>query len=436
AVALATIPAPTGIVLGTSTVADTAVTASTTTLVPTNIFPVSSNGIIFGGGSGGPVIAAATDPAPAQESASIIATVDDPATTTDEVPVVTDTSTTDLDNPAAVINEIEWAGDMFDGGREWIELKNRTANDVDLSNYVIYAKDGGSQYIPLVGTLPANGFFVVQRDSRAPFSSASEQIQITPFDQLADSGEQLALARIDDTGTTTVDMTPALDACSGWCAGSASADQGETLSMERISADALGANPSNWASNDTYSVTAAMPTPVGQPWKANGLPLYATPLQENSLHQPDIGFYCNPDKYSITVGQNYHPQTGQCTVLDRNIPFPGPLSAGVFKGVVGSSTQVGSLPGFFHSGKSAAITVDFSDAHDGDQYFVAMWQPIFFAGLIGGGTCTNPNDDIRLPLYFTTGHWLARDGFCGDFTSDMTSVPETPFVLIPFTYTQ
>ena len=430
----------TGIVLGTSTETDTIAISTTTPLIPKNIFPTSSNGVVWGGGQGGgggsATPAAEVDPV----AETTPTTVDTSGALADSTPAdlepAANTPVIDLHNPPVVINEIEWAGDMFDGGREWIELKNRTANDIDLSNYVIYAQEGGSQYIPLIGTLPGNSsgqpFFVVQRDPKAPLPAGNAQV--FAFDQLGGGGEQLALARIDSNGTTTIDMTPALSACSGWCAGSGvdQQNQYETLSMERVSADIIGTDPTNWASNDTYTVTSNMPPP--NPWNANGLPLYATPLMENSLHLPATGFYCNPDKYPLTPGQGYHPQTGQCTVLDRNIPFPGPLSAGVFKGIVGSSTQVGTLPGYFHSGKISPITVDFSDAEAGDQYFVAIWQPNFDASLIGGGRCTNPNDDARLPSYFTTGHWLSRDGWCGDFTVDRTDVPETPYVLIPFTY--
>ncbi len=333
-----------------------------------------------------------------------------------------------------VINEIEWAGDMFRDGREWIELKNRTPFTIDLSSLAIYAEDGGTQNIALTGTIAPHvagnvfaGFFVVERLDTAPLSP--DFAQVSPFDQLADSGEQLALAQVTGTATTTLDETPPISACNGWCAGSARADQSETLSMERVSADASGTDPSNWASNDTYTVTPNMPTPRDQPWLANGLPLYATPLQENSLHLPRFGFYCNPDVYPLTPGGSYHPQTGQCTVIDRDIPYPGPLSAGVFKGVVGSSTQVGTLLGYPNSGKISPITVDFSDALPGDQYFVAIWRPAF-----GGDRCTMENDDARLPSYFTTGHWYERDGWCGSFNVDTTTPPNKQYEFVGFTY--
>jgi hypothetical protein len=429
-------PAPKGLVLGTST---EVVDASTTLIVPKNIFPASANGPVWTSGgtsSGGstPAPALVIDPVAVTTPVVIDAPADATTTPVDTPPALLDV--VDLQNPSLVINEIEWAGDMFDHGREWIELKNRTAQDIDLTGYVIYAKSGGSQYISLSGTLPAYkdglGFFVVERDAYAPLRNGTAQV--FAFDQLDDSGEQLALARVDNTGTTTIDMTPTVAACNGWCAGSALADQGETLSMERVSADAAGTDPSNWASNDTFTVTPNMPTPAGQPWLANFLPLYANPLQENSLHLPRVGFYCNPDTYPIAPGSAYHPQTGQCTVMDRDIPYPGPLSAGVFKGVVGSSTQEGLLQGLFRTGKVGTITVDFSDALPGDQYFVAIWQPAFDASLGGGAVCTIPDDYVRMPSYFTTGHWLNRDGYCGGFSVDTTDVPETHFEYIPFTY--
>ena len=105
-----------------------------------------------------------------------------------------------------VINEIEWAGDKVDPAREWFELKNRTPYDIDLSNMALYAEQGGSQYIPLTGTM--SGFFIVERINGAPANAASN-IEVNTFDQLADSGEQVALAWQSGAGTTTLDETPA-----------------------------------------------------------------------------------------------------------------------------------------------------------------------------------------------------------------------------------
>ncbi|MDO8548494.1 MAG: lamin tail domain-containing protein [bacterium] len=333
--------------------------------------------------------------------------------------------------PAIVINEVQWAGDAVDSGREWIELKNLSAQSIDLSDLVIVATEGGSQYIPLAGTISPLGFFIIQRDPLAPLNPAanvgfdfSAILRVIPFDQLSDSGEELALVEVGDWGTTTVDTTPPVSACGGWCAGKTVAGSGlnATLSMERIDANASGENASNWASNDTYTASANMPG-------GNGQALYGTVLLENSQHiAQDFGWFCSPDTYPITLGQTYHPEANTaCTYLARFVPWQTNIMSGLFMGTVGSSTSLVIHNSWIGTSAQFVEGVD-PVTQPGEQFFAAVWA-------VRTDTYPQPLDNLTFVTYFTTGHRWARDGFDGPLidTGD-TNPPHDNFRVVPFTY--
>jgi hypothetical protein len=153
AVALAVMspaPAPAGVVLGTSTEDTNTTAASTTPLVPKNIFPTSSNGPIVGGGSGGsvapdPVADTATDPAPdvdvaVDDDASTTIAISDDATTTDATTTPEVASTTP-DVPPPPPPPAPLFSDNFDSydGSGWSTLQNNPNG-----TYVDFGFDNGS----------------------------------------------------------------------------------------------------------------------------------------------------------------------------------------------------------------------------------------------------------------------------------------------------
>jgi cardiolipin synthase len=61
-----------------------------------------------------------------------------------------------------VINEVAWMGTAASTYDEWIELKNNTDQDVDLNGWTLAAEDG-TPSIALTGTIPANGYYLLER---------------------------------------------------------------------------------------------------------------------------------------------------------------------------------------------------------------------------------------------------------------------------------
>ncbi len=330
-----------------------------------------------------------------------------------------------------VINEIMWTGDTVDAGREWVELKNNTPYSIDASQLTLHATEGGTQYIPLSGTLPPrsymNGMRIVQRMSDAPLNPQanigldfSPILQVFPFKKLADTGQQLSLGWYNSNSTTTIDITPVISICGGWCAGSLSTTTlNGAVSMERISATTSGAVAQNWASNDTFHASANMPGGWGQP-------LYATVLAENSPHWPALGWFCSPDTWPIVAGQVYRPPSSNCIYLARFVSWPSQVSGALFSGDVGSSTLIAIHSAwYFKDGLVSSANDTITNAQVGDNFFVAMWKFEDATSL--------PSYDNSMVSWLSKGHRLvgSRDN---PILSTDTDPPNINYRIIPFTY--
>lgn len=117
------------------------------------------------------------------------------------------------------INEIAWMGTTGSFNDEWIELRNTTGASISLAGWTLNAADG-TPSINLSGSIPANGFFLLERtdDSSVPGIAAD----LIYSGALENGGETLELR---DSGGALVDSV------SGWSAG----DNSTKATMERTS---------------------------------------------------------------------------------------------------------------------------------------------------------------------------------------------------------
>ncbi|MCW9054868.1 MAG: hypothetical protein OQJ98_02720 [Candidatus Pacebacteria bacterium] len=262
-----------------------------------------------------------------------------------------------------VINEIAWAGTQASAADEWIELYNRTNYTLDLSHVVLYAEDL-VPYLELAGPVASKSYYLIERgDSNT--TSAAEDIVLAFSGQgsgsgLSNSGEVLYLAQaFGSIATTTLDRTPDLASCGGgWCGGDASSK----TSMERKDVDVAGDDPSNWNSNNTYTVNDTD--------EAGGV-MYCTPKSQNSISILTVGYYCPNETESYVAGQAYTPVSGTCTYLSENLS--GNRYGDLYRGVVGSATIVnghslGTNPSSTQNNDSVA------DPVDGENMFAAMYE--------------------------------------------------------------
>ena len=146
-----------------------------------------------------------------------------------------------------VINEIMWMGsDPAEGGSiadEWIELRNTTSEDIDLSGWTIEnlgTNDNPTITIPS-GTITAGGYFLIANyPSTHPSSAISDFIAVdfaSTSVNLNNGGEQLTLR---DAGNNIIDQTPT----GSWAAGNNTA--GLYQSMERNHVPGDGTLITSW----------------------------------------------------------------------------------------------------------------------------------------------------------------------------------------------
>lgn len=100
-----------------------------------------------------------------------------------------------IDSGDIVINELMWMGSYMDPNDSWIELRNTTSSDIDISGFqlskiVIGGAGGDGKHhvfmleIPAGFIIPANGFFVISK-----LDKASSKINVDP--NLVDSNLEL-----------------------------------------------------------------------------------------------------------------------------------------------------------------------------------------------------------------------------------------------------
>ena len=120
-----------------------------------------------------------------------------------------------------IINEIAWIGTITSANNEWIELYNDGETIVNLDGWTLKADDGAPE-INLFGTIPAKGFFLLERtdDETAPGISAD----LIYKGALGNDGENLKL--YNGSG----DLIDQIICADAWPAGDNSTKQ----TMERI----------------------------------------------------------------------------------------------------------------------------------------------------------------------------------------------------------
>lgn len=174
--------------------------------------------------------------------------------------------------PVVVINEVAWGGTAANFNHEWIELYNNSGAAVDLNGWTLLSSTDGSPTIPLTGTIPAHGYYLLERSSDCAVSDI-------PADQppytggLNNTGERLELR--DGSGT----VVDSADGTGGWPAGSGLPDY---YSMERVD-PTMPDSRANWAGNDGVTRNGL---------DCNGQPLNGTPKARNSAFVPpsaDLG---------------------------------------------------------------------------------------------------------------------------------------------------
>jgi len=137
-----------------------------------------------------------------------------------------------------VVSEIAWMGTTSSYNDEWIELYNNTGSTISLDGWTLNATDG-SPDIQLSGTIPAGGYYLLERTDDTTVSEVTANLIYTG--SLSNSGETIELR--DDSQNL-------IDSVDAWYAG----DNDTKATMARQDTTASGTNSSNWfTSTATYA---------------------------------------------------------------------------------------------------------------------------------------------------------------------------------------
>jgi phosphatidylserine/phosphatidylglycerophosphate/cardiolipin synthase-like enzyme len=135
------------------------------------------------------------------------------------------------------INEVAWMGTTYSYNDEWIELYNTASTAIDLTDWTLKAFDG-TPSIPLSGSIPAKGYFLLERTNDNAVPGVAADLIYTGA--MVNSGELLELR--DSAGTL-------IDSVDAWHAG----DNTTKATMERTNSLVSGTDSTNWnTSTATY----------------------------------------------------------------------------------------------------------------------------------------------------------------------------------------
>ncbi|MFH1461201.1 MAG: lamin tail domain-containing protein, partial [Patescibacteria group bacterium] len=155
-----------------------------------------------------------------------------------------------------VINEIAWMGTAISANDEWLELKNNTSQEIDLTGWTLKAIDGTPK-ISLTGIIPAQGYFLLERtDDDSMPNIIADQIYTGA---LGNSGENLELR---DAQNNLIDS---VNCSETWPAGDNLTEQ----TMERITggwqtSSAAGGTPKAINSSGATATSSEPSTPPDQ----------------------------------------------------------------------------------------------------------------------------------------------------------------------------
>lgn len=201
---------------------------------------------------------------------------------------------------SVVINEIAWMGSEVDWRDEWIELRNMTDQDIDLSGWIIEnaSKNHGSLEIPQDGkhTILSNSYYLISYYSKAdnllePKTALDVivdwRVKNMGIISFANNYKDNGQLRLKDDSGALIDQTPS-SADENWPAGDNSTKQ----TMERGSSG-------NWQNSQEPNGTPKAENSVSVATEPSPPPLEEPPTQSEPQPEPQTEPEPQPESESL-----------------------------------------------------------------------------------------------------------------------------------------
>ena len=273
----------------------------------------------------------------------------------------TSTQQVEINTMPIVINEIAWAGTGASTDDEWIELYNRSDEDIDLTDWSIYATDGAPNLNFSSASdkiIEAGTYYLIERSDDTTVNDISADFS-TPFsgsgtsNGLNNTGENLVLAyKKSGQATTTIDQAPF---------GSDWIYKDGTRTLERYDYDLSGNDTNNWNLPVAYSASASLLN--GE--DANGDRINGTPKARNSINYKISKNGVLDESKTITKANSPYVITGDGLTVSVGKTLT--IGEGVVIKFIRSSNSDIIVNGSIQSNGTQAEPVIFTHFYDDEQ---------------------------------------------------------------------
>jgi hypothetical protein len=150
-----------------------------------------------------------------------------------------------------VISELMWMGDLSGTSHEWLELNNRTDEEIALSGWTLTRLSGGEEILMLTipeGVIPPRGYFLISNNSAADSNLAVEPDLVNTAVSLANSQLQIKLY-----GGPFGPEAKLIDVADDGVGAPAAGDNAAKKSMTRVEPPGDGTRPEQWITAGTRS---------------------------------------------------------------------------------------------------------------------------------------------------------------------------------------
>ncbi|MBI2068820.1 MAG: helix-hairpin-helix domain-containing protein [Candidatus Yanofskybacteria bacterium] len=129
-----------------------------------NIVPTPSPVPVYSGGGGGGGGSSSPSPTPTPTPNPTLSPTPTPSPTS--TPTPSPEPDDDTANPGdVIINEIAWMGTTENSLCEWVELRNTTAQEINLAGWKLYEQDSSVEIISLTKKITPNGYYLIERET-------------------------------------------------------------------------------------------------------------------------------------------------------------------------------------------------------------------------------------------------------------------------------